>query len=169
MSYPGQSLGGVLPLCRGAVCVFYSPNRLRNSANNSGLFLLWVASYARGFSLLYISGSLILFVVCFLEIPIPNLLLLLGILSGLGLCIVLKGDFFLVFYPWLFCVFYMLECNGWILYSFGGANFWRGGIVGCLLVCGRYLWWFGHLLFHKDLWKWYFFWAVFHNKFYFAV
>ena len=28
MSYPGHSLGGVLPLCRGAVSVFYSPNRL---------------------------------------------------------------------------------------------------------------------------------------------
>ena len=25
VSYPGQSLGGILPLCRGAVGVFYSP------------------------------------------------------------------------------------------------------------------------------------------------
>ena len=31
MSYPGHSLGGVLPLCRGAVCVFYSLSRLGNS------------------------------------------------------------------------------------------------------------------------------------------
>ena len=35
----------------------------------------------------------------------------------------------------------MLECKGWILYSFffffGGGGFWSGGIVGCLLVCGR--------------------------------
>ena len=28
MSYPGHSLGGVLPLCRGAVSVFYSPSWL---------------------------------------------------------------------------------------------------------------------------------------------
>ena len=28
MSYTGHSLGGVLPLCRGAVGVFYSPNLL---------------------------------------------------------------------------------------------------------------------------------------------
>ena len=27
MSYPGNSLGGVLPLCRDAVCVFFSPSR----------------------------------------------------------------------------------------------------------------------------------------------
>ena len=27
-SYPGHLLGGVLPLCRGAVSVFYSPSRL---------------------------------------------------------------------------------------------------------------------------------------------
>ena len=26
VSYPGHSLGGVLPLCRGAVSVFYSPS-----------------------------------------------------------------------------------------------------------------------------------------------
>ena len=30
VSYPGQSLGGVLPCCRKAVNVFYSPNRLGN-------------------------------------------------------------------------------------------------------------------------------------------
>ena len=41
----------------------------------------------------------------------------------------------------------MLECKGWILYSFCGGGFWSGGIFGCLLVCGRYLWWFGHLRF----------------------
>ena len=29
--------------------------------------------------------------------------------------------------------FYMLASKGWILYTF-----WGGGIVGCLLVCGRY-------------------------------
>ena len=32
MSYPGHSLGGVLPLCRGAVSVFYSPSRLGKRA-----------------------------------------------------------------------------------------------------------------------------------------
>ena len=26
VSYPGHSLGGILPLCRGAVSVFYSPS-----------------------------------------------------------------------------------------------------------------------------------------------
>ena len=31
VSYPGHSLGGVLPLCRGAVSVFYSPSRLGNA------------------------------------------------------------------------------------------------------------------------------------------
>ena len=31
VSYPGHSLGGVLPPCRGAVSVFYSPSRLGNS------------------------------------------------------------------------------------------------------------------------------------------
>ena len=31
MSYPGHSLGGVLPLCREAVDVFYNPNRLGKS------------------------------------------------------------------------------------------------------------------------------------------
>ena len=30
MSYLGHSLGGVLPLCRGAVDVFYTPSRLGN-------------------------------------------------------------------------------------------------------------------------------------------
>ena len=31
VSYPGHSLGGrVLPLCRGAVSLFYSPSRLGN-------------------------------------------------------------------------------------------------------------------------------------------
>ena len=30
ISYPGYSLVGVLPLCRGAVGVFYSPSRLGN-------------------------------------------------------------------------------------------------------------------------------------------
>ena len=30
VSYPGHSLGGVLPLCREAVGVFYSPSRLGN-------------------------------------------------------------------------------------------------------------------------------------------
>ena len=30
VSYPGQSLGRVLPLCRGAVGVFYSPSQLGN-------------------------------------------------------------------------------------------------------------------------------------------
>ena len=28
VSYPGHSFGGVLPLCRGAVSVFYSPSQL---------------------------------------------------------------------------------------------------------------------------------------------
>ena len=54
---------------------------------------------------------------------------------------------FLGFYPWLLCVFYVLKCKAWILYSFWGGSFWSGGIVGCLWVCGRYLWWFGHLRF----------------------
>ena len=37
-------------------------------------------------------------------------------------------------------VFYVLECKGLILYSFMGFyGFWSGGIVGCLLVCVRYL------------------------------
>ena len=31
VSYPGHSLGGVLPLCREAVSVFYSPSQLGNS------------------------------------------------------------------------------------------------------------------------------------------
>ena len=31
VSYPGHLLGGVLPLCRGAVSVFYSPSRLGNT------------------------------------------------------------------------------------------------------------------------------------------
>ena len=30
VSYSGHSLGGVLPLCRGAVSVFYSPSWLGN-------------------------------------------------------------------------------------------------------------------------------------------
>ena len=30
VSYPGHLLGGVLPLCRGAVSVFYSPSQLGN-------------------------------------------------------------------------------------------------------------------------------------------
>ena len=33
VSYPGHSLGGVVPLCRGAVGVFYSPNRLGKRCN----------------------------------------------------------------------------------------------------------------------------------------
>ena len=36
VSYPGHSLGVVLPLCRGEVSVFFSPNRL------SKLFLVVV-------------------------------------------------------------------------------------------------------------------------------
>ena len=32
VSNPGHSLGGVLPPCRGAVGVFYSPSRLGNPA-----------------------------------------------------------------------------------------------------------------------------------------
>ena len=32
-SYPGHSLGGVLPLCREAVGVFYSLSRLGNTSN----------------------------------------------------------------------------------------------------------------------------------------
>ena len=35
MSYTGHSLGGVLPLCRGAVSVFYSPSWLGNSRQRS--------------------------------------------------------------------------------------------------------------------------------------
>ena len=31
VSYPGHSLGVVLPLCRGAVNVFYSPSQLGNT------------------------------------------------------------------------------------------------------------------------------------------
>ena len=31
VSYPGHSFGGVLPLCRGAVSVFYSLSRLGNT------------------------------------------------------------------------------------------------------------------------------------------
>ena len=50
--------------------------------------------YARGFSLLYFLGSLILFMVFFLLIPILYLLVLLSILSSLGLCVVLKASFF---------------------------------------------------------------------------
>ena len=58
--------------------------------NSSGLlFLLWVVMYARGFLLLCFLGFLILFGVFFLLIPILYLLVSLGILSGLGVCIVL--------------------------------------------------------------------------------
>ena len=32
VSYAGHSSGGVLPLCRGAVSVFYSPSRLGNKS-----------------------------------------------------------------------------------------------------------------------------------------
>ena len=35
VSYPGHSLEGVLPLCREAVSVFYSPSRLGNSLLSS--------------------------------------------------------------------------------------------------------------------------------------
>ena len=34
MSYPAHSLGGVLPLCREAVSVFYSPSRLGNAPSD---------------------------------------------------------------------------------------------------------------------------------------
>ena len=41
----------------------------------------------------------------------------------------------------------VLVCKRWILYSFWSGGFWSGGIVGCLLVCDRHLWWFSHLRF----------------------
>ncbi len=34
VSYPGHTLGVVLPLCKGAVGVFYSPSRLGNTQLN---------------------------------------------------------------------------------------------------------------------------------------
>ena len=34
VSYPGHSLGGVVPLCREAVGVFYSPSRLGNKSSD---------------------------------------------------------------------------------------------------------------------------------------
>ena len=109
------------------------------SVNSSGLFLLFVETYARGFSLLCLLGFLNF---CgggfFLLIQILYLLVLLDIPSGLGLCVVLWGVFFLGFYRRLWCVFYVPGCKGWILYSFWGGSFWNGGIVGCLLVCDRY-------------------------------
>ena len=51
------------------------------------------------------SGSLIPFVVFFLLIPILYLLVLLGILSGLGLFVVLKGDLLKVFIR-DYCMYY---------------------------------------------------------------
>ena len=56
-----------------------------------------------------------------------------------------KRNFFTYIYifgfkAWLWCLFYVLECKGWILYSFGGGSYWSWGIDGCLWVCGRYLW-----------------------------
>ena len=79
------------------------------------------------------------FRVFFLLILILYLLVLLGILSGWGLCVVLLSDFFLGFYPWLLCVFYVQECKEWILYSFKGGGFWSGGIVGvCWFVVDIY-------------------------------
>ena len=49
--------------------------------------------------------------------------MLLGILSGLGLCVVLKGEVFLAFYPWLLCVFYLLECKDGFYTVFGVVAF----------------------------------------------
>ena len=55
-------------------------------------------------------------------IPTLYLWVLLDILSGVGLCVVLWGAFFFVFFRFLsviLCVFYLLACKGWILNSFG--------------------------------------------------
>ena len=93
------------------------------SVNTSGLFLLLVAMYARGFCCFL--------VYFFLLIPTIYLLVLLDIISGVELCVVLWER-------WL-CAFYVLVYKGWILYSFRGGGFWSGGIVGCLLVCSRYV------------------------------
>ena len=57
------------------------------------------------------------------------------------------------FYRWFLCVFYVLACKGWISCSFRGGGFWSEGIDGCLLVCGTYLWWFGHLRFLEGFLK----------------
>ena len=72
---------------------------------------------------------------------LPYLLVLLGICSGVVLCVVIQGEFFCGFYQWLWCI-RCIECKGWFYTVFGVV-----GIVGCLWVCGRYLWWFGHLHF----------------------
>ena len=45
VSYPGHSLRGVLPLCRGAVSVFYSPSQLGNKTTESARFIIHVYSH----------------------------------------------------------------------------------------------------------------------------
>ena len=43
VSYPGLSLWGVIPLCKDAVGVFYSPSRWDNQNLNSGLFPMMIS------------------------------------------------------------------------------------------------------------------------------
>ena len=45
MQYPGHSLAGVLPLCREAVGVFYSPNRLGLTVKCNIQDTRWLGSY----------------------------------------------------------------------------------------------------------------------------
>ena len=73
------------------------------SVNSSGLFLFQVTTLTRDFSLLCFFGFLNSLCGIFLLIPTFYLLVLLVIVSGVGLCVVLKVEFFLGFYPWLLC------------------------------------------------------------------
>ena len=99
-----------------------------------GYFFLYVEIYTKGFSLLCFRGFVFLLMVFFLLIQIPYLLALLDIPSGGRLHVILFDEFVRGFCLWLWYIFYVLGCKGWILCSFLGDNFWNGGIIGCLSV-----------------------------------
>ena len=113
--------------------------------NSCGLFLLYVATCAGVSRCCAFLGFVIPFVFFFfLFIQIP---LLISVVSyHLWFRVVCSSFRWVFFYPWLLFLFYVQEYKGWILYSLWGG-YWSWGIVRCLYVCGRYLWWFGHLRF----------------------
>ena len=74
----------------------------------------------------------------FLPIQFPYILVWLSNPSNRGLhAILLEFEIFFI-NDW--CIFYALECKRWILYIFGGGDFWSSAIVRCQWICGKYLW-----------------------------
>ena len=105
MSYPGHSLGGVLPLCREAVSVFYSPSRLGN----------WSSGYCHYF-ITNSTITLIVLIIIFIVLIIIFIVLiiifqLMHSASTLDLFQILKWNIVIYIQVYLITVFIFVVLN----------------------------------------------------------